>query len=127
MKHLKKFNEGFFSNIFKGKKDETPITPEEVKSKSTSGSAFDRDELKIEAEEKFNSLVKELDSKLRNTTENYIEVKQNPAFKTKSTKSVNSFLLKMIEDHYTQRGFITNRSYDGRDNAKHDWFRIIAD
>jgi hypothetical protein len=33
----------------------------------------------------------------------------------------------MIEDHYTQRGFITNRSYDGRDNAKHDWFRIIAD
>ena len=99
MKHLKKFNEGFFSNIFKGKEDEKPVTPEEVKSKSTSGSAFDRDELKIEAEEKFSSLVKELDSKLRNTTENYIEVKQNPAFKTKSTKSVNSFLLKL----YTKR------------------------
>ena len=127
MKHLKKFNEEFFfPNIFK-KKDETPVTPESIKSRLSSNRGQSDDKLQMEAEEKFPSLVKELDNKLRNTNENSIEVKQNPTFKTRSTDSVNYFLMDMIEDHYKERGFRTSKSYDGSDNCKHDWFRIIVD
>jgi hypothetical protein len=61
---------------------------------------------------------------IRNTNTNYIEVKQNPTFKTKSTKSINNFLMNMIENEYKERGFKIDRSYDGRDYSKYDWFRI---
>lgn len=127
MKHLKKFNEEFFfPTIFK-KKDETPVTPESIKSRLSSNRGQSDDKLQMEAEDKFPSLVKELDNKLRNTNENSIEVKQNPTFKTRSTDSVNYFLMDMIEVHYKEKGFRTDKSYDGTDNCKHDWFRVIVD
>ena len=134
MKHLKKFNEEFFfPNPFK-KKDSsnifsngTPVTPESIKARLSSNRGQSNDKLQIEAEEKFPELVKELDNKLRNTKEHFIEVKQNPTFKTRSTDSVNHILVKMIEDHYEERGFRTDKSYDGRYNCKHDWFRVIVD
>jgi len=40
---------------------------------------------------------------------------EHPTFKTKSsTDGVNYILMKMIEDHYAERGFRTSKSYDGR-------------
>jgi hypothetical protein len=123
MEHLKKFNENWFQNFLK-KETETPVTPDFLRDKSDKIKSDMMDQLKKEAYEKFPSLVKELDNMIRNTNKNYIEVKQNPTFKTKSTKSINNFLLTMIENEYKERGFKIDRSKDGRDYAKYDWFRI---
>lgn len=127
MEHIKKFNESWFKNPFK-REEQEPVTPESIRSRQWFTRGQSENKLQIEADKKFPSLVKELDNKLRKTNDNSIEVKQNPTFKTKSsTDGVNYILMKMIEDHYTERGFRTSKSYDGRDYCKHDWFRIIVD
>lgn len=125
MKHLKRFNEGFFSNFFKD--DESEVTPETVKLNKKSSNDNTNSKLEMEAKERFPSLLKELDNKLRKSTESYIEVYQNPTFKTKSTKSVNHFLMNMIKSEYEKRGFRILKSHDGSDNSRYDWFKIIAD
>ena len=117
MKYLRKFNEEFnFPNPFK-KKDE----PSEEK-------------LQIEADEKFPSLIEELDNKLKSKkmqnkgrgNDSDVEVQQNPTFKTRSA-SLNHILMKMVEDHYKAKGFRTSKSYDGRNDYKDDYFRIFKD
>ena len=129
MKYLQKFNEEFwFKNPFKREEDEEPVTPESIRSRQWFNRGESENKLQNEAEKRFPSLVKELDNKLRKTNDSAIEVNQNPTFKTKSsTDGVNYILMKMIEDHYVERGFRTSKSYDGRDYCKHDWFRIIVD
>jgi len=99
MKYLKKFNEGWFSG---------------------EGS------LQSEAEEKFDSLVKDLDRKIKNSKDGSIEVYQNPTFKTKSTRSINDILMGLVEKYYKDKGFLINRSHDGSNLCKDDWFRIKA-
>ena len=47
---------------------------------------------------------------------------ENPTFKTKSTDSVNLFLLNKIKNHYNDLGFKTYTT-GYRDD---DWFRIIV-
>lgn len=131
MKHIRKFNESWFGNLFK-REEQEPVTPESIRARQWFSRGQSDNKLQNEADAKFPSLVKELDNKLRKTNDNAIEVKQNPTFKTKSSTppkgdGVNYILMKMIEDHYTERGFRTSKSYDGRDYCKHDWFRIIVD
>jgi len=124
--NLFKINEGILDFFNKETKETSKVTPDYVKNKYNLLTRNNDEKLKKEAIDKFPSVVKLLDNMLKNTPEQMIEVKQNPTFNTKSTNTVNYFLLHMIEEEYKNRGFRTQRSYDGRDFSKHDWFRILV-
>ena len=123
MKHLKKFNESWFSNLM-GKKDDRTPDPERLKKAAQEREKQKENKLKEEADKKFPKVISKLNSMLNKTDKGEIKVDQNPTFKTKSTNSVNSFLMDKVKEYYNDLGFVVNHSYDGSYNAKYDWFKV---
>lgn len=125
MKHLKTFeqkvNEGLFDFLKNSKDDD--IDGDMFKRKKKDIFKKNQQKLIQEAKEKFNSVIKNLNKKLRSTEDGIVEVIQIDVFSTPSER-INRYLMKMVETYYKDRGFNVMISIDGRDNHKHDYFRI---
>lgn len=122
MKYIKRFDEGWIPF----RKNGSPITADEVKANKTRTENKENEILQLEAEKNFDKVVKKLNDKLRKSKEGYIEVYQNPTFKTKGTDSVNTILMKMVKEYYEEKGFRVQHAHDGRNKCKYDWFIITT-